>query len=496
MTQIILPQIEFTPRDERIAIIDIGSNSIRLVVYDQQKRSPVSIYNEKVMCGLGKGLANTGMLNPSGVVEAKEALARFLTLGRNMEIKTLYIMATAAVRDASDGREFVACLEKEYKIKIDVISGEKEARLGAYGVCSSMHHPRGIIGDLGGGSLELVEVKNGNIYDHVSLPLGSLRMYDETKGNREKLKKLIDKRCADLDWLDDDPVPNFYAIGGSFRALAKMYMAASKYPLHILHEFTVEAKSFSQFTREIASLSDEKLEKYPGSAAKRVPQLPGAALLIDRILTTTKCENIVFSASGIREGYVYEMLPPEVRAADGLISSCMEFASRGGRTIAYAGDLFAWMQPLLKNEDEDSHRLRLSFCLLSEIALHIHPEYRADWAFERMIFSAMTCITHRERVKLALALYHRYQYKLQMDRPELKLISESDKRWARMVGTSANLAYHLSGSISGNLQNTLLCTDQESVSIKLSNNMEHLMGGAVERRLSGLDEAYRQFWKK
>ncbi|MDX2074032.1 MAG: Ppx/GppA family phosphatase [Alphaproteobacteria bacterium] len=480
----------------RIAIVDIGSNSIRLVVYDQQKRSPVSIYNEKVMCGLGRGLANSGKLHPAGVVEAKAALARFLAMGRNMDIQSLYVMATAAVRDASDGGEFVRYLEREHTIKIDVISGEREARLGAYGVCSSMHKPSGLIGDLGGGSMELVEVHDGAIGGHTSLPLGSLRMFDETKGDRDKIRKLIDKRFGEVAWLEDKTVPTFYAIGGSFRALAKMYMTAEKYPLHILHEFTVEAKPFLAFVREIATFSNEKLEKYPGSAAKRVPQLPGAALLLEKIMTTTKCGKVTFSASGIREGYLYEMLPDKWRSEDGLISSCSEFSSRGGRTIAYSGDLYIWMAPLMKDEDDMSARLRLAFCLLSEIALHIHPEYRAEWAFERVLFSALTCFSHRERVKLALAMYHRYQYKSSGNRPELKLISESDKRWAKLVGTAANLAYHLSGSIAGNLHHASLDADASPLSITLSANMKDLMGDAVLRRLNGLEEAYRQYLKK
>jgi len=481
--------------DGRIAIIDIGSNSIRLVVYDQQKRSPVSIYNEKVMCGLGKGLASSGVLNPEGVVQAKQALARFLTMGRNMDIHSLHVMATAAVRDASDGGEFVRFLEKEHSIKIDVISGEVEAKLGAYGVCSSMYRPKGITGDLGGGSLELVFVNDGEIDSHTSLQLGSLRMYDETKGDRDKIKKLIDRRFAELNWLDDKPVPTFYAIGGSFRALAKMFMAANKYPLHILHEFTVESKPFLAFIKDILSLSNEKLEKYPGSAAKRVPQIPGAAMLLEKIITTTKCEQITFSASGIREGYVYEMLPAKERGEDGLLSTCHEFASRGGRTVSYAGDLYLWMAPLVPAEQERDSRLRLAFCLLSEIALHIHPEYRAEWAFERVLFSAFTSLTHRERVKLALALYHRYQYKIPAEAPELKLITETDKRWARLIGTAANLAYHLSGSIAGNLHSAPLNMG-DSVSLLLAPTMKDIMGDAIVRRLSGLDEAHKAYFKK
>lgn len=490
-----MPMIEEEAASEgRIAIIDIGSNSIRLVVYDQKKRSPVSIYNEKAMCGLGRGLAASGTLNPEGVQLAKKTMTRFLAMSRNMETKSLYIMATAAVRDASDGGEFVRALENQHGIKIDVISGEREAKLGAYGVCSSMYKPCGITGDLGGGSLELVHVNDGETLGHTSMMLGSLRLIDETKGDREKMRKLIDKRFSGFDW-HGGHVPTFYAIGGSFRALAKMYMVANKYPLHVLHEFTAEAKPFLAFVREIAAMTPEKLEKYPGSAAKRVPQLPGAAMLLEKIIEASGCEQISFSASGIREGYVYEMLDAEARARDGLLSSCHEFASRGGR-VGASRELFAWMTPLVKDEDERQSRLRMAFCLLSEIALHIHPEYRAEWAFERMIFSSMTSLTHRERVKLALALYHRYQYKWQASHAELKLIADSDKRWSKMVGTAANLAYHLSGSTAGNLRHAPLEVTPQGVSLNLTGNMKDIMGESVQKRLSGLDESYRNYLKK
>src|SRR5690606_20130273 len=130
--------------------------------------------NEKVMCALGKGLAASGVLNPDGVEMAKLALRRFISMGHNMEVSDLYVMATAAVRDAKDGASFARYLEDTYDIEVDIISGKKEAKLGAYGVCSSMYKPKGITADLGGGSMELVWVDDGHIADHTSLPLGSL----------------------------------------------------------------------------------------------------------------------------------------------------------------------------------------------------------------------------------------------------------------------------------------------------------------------------------
>jgi len=486
----ILPPVR---EDARIGIIDIGSNSIRLVVYDQYKRTPIPIYNEKVLCELGKGLASSGVLNPAGVEMGKLALRRFVAMGRNMGIAELHIIATAAIRDAKDGHEFTSWLEKTYNVKADVISGEEEARLGAFAVCSSIYKPKGITADLGGGSLELVRVNDGAISGHTSLPLGSLRMLDESKGDRDKLRKLIDKRFLEVNWLDDGKTPSIYAIGGSFRALAKMHMVANNYPLQILHEYTVAAKPFLAFVREIADMSIEKIEKYPGSAAKRASALPGAAMVLETLLTASKAENIIFSASGIREGYVYKKLPLRERDEDGLIFSCREFSSRNSRSIEYSKELYGWLQPLLDSEPQYLQRLRLAFCLLSDIALHIHPEYRAQWAFQRLIYSAFTSITHTERTTLALALYHRYQFKLKDEYPQLKLIRNADKAWAKLLGTGANLAYHLSGSISGNLHKTALVVKDKGIALQFVGDMADIMGDSIQKRIDGVNEAYSDY---
>lgn len=237
----------------------------------------------------------------------------------------------------------------------------------------------------------------------------------------------------------------------------------------------------------------EKLEKYPGSAVRRVPALPGAAMVLESIIQLAKPEHIVFSASGIREGYLYEKLPADLREEDGLLSSCMEFSSKGGRSITYAQEMYDWMSPLLGKESEKERRLRMAFCLLADIAQHIHPEYRAMWAFQRLQFSALTSLTHRERIKLALALYHRYQAKIKDEPPALSLLKNDDKSWARLVGAAANLAYHLSGSIEGNLPKTAFIIKGGNVSLELSGAMQDVMGDAIAKRLAAVDEAFKEF---
>ncbi|MEZ5691110.1 MAG: Ppx/GppA family phosphatase [Rickettsiales bacterium] len=477
-------------KDKRVGIIDIGSNSIRIVVYDEQKRSPIPIYNEKVLCALGKGLSITGKLNPEGVDMAKDSLHRFITLGRNMRIVTLYIVATAAVRDASDGAEFVSWLESEYNVKVDIISGKEEAKLGAFAVCSSIHKPEGVIADLGGGSLELVGVTGDVSEKHISLPLGSLRMQDESGGDVSRLKKIVDDNLRHENWISDKKIKNIYLIGGSFRALAKIHMQENNYPLKILHEYEVNTKDFIPFIKAIIDTPLNRLSKFSGCSTKRIASLHGAAMILLRLTELSKAKKIVFSASGIREGYLYKKLPASQRSDDNLLFSGRAFASRNGRSISYAQELFEWIQPLFPDESDKEKRLRLAFCLFSDIALHIHPEYRAQWAFQRIIYGSFTSITHTERVTLALALYYRYRFRLKDEPVYLSLIGNKEKKIAKILGTAVNLAYSLSGSVDGSLPKTKLIVGSGSIAIDINSSMKDVVGDIISKRIELLNEAY------
>lgn len=480
-------------KDGRVGIIDIGSNSIRLVIYDELKRTPVPIYNEKVLCALGKGLANTGVLNPEGVELARHALRRFLTLGQNMDITALHVFATAAVRDAKDGKAFTEYLEKTYDIAVEIVDGPREAKLGAYGVCASMYKPNGITADLGGGSLELVKIDEGTICDNASLLLGVLRIIDESKGDLDVMRALVQERFNELEWLANQRTKNFYAIGGTFRALAKMHICAKNYPFSMLHNYHVSAKPFASFLKSIIKMPPEKLEKQPGISRSRMSLIPGAALILEHLIRSTKASTIIFSASGIREGYLFDKLTPERRQTDGMIAACTEFALKGGRSAAYANELYTWMFPLISDETDEDRRLRLAFCLLSEVAVNIHPEFRAEWAYHRILYSAITGLNHRERVKLALALYHRYQFKLKHEWPSLTLLKKGDFEWAQLVGTAANLGYHLTGSISGSLHKSSFIIDDTRVSLHLSGAMQDIMGDSIKRRIEGVRSAYNDY---
>jgi exopolyphosphatase/guanosine-5'-triphosphate,3'-diphosphate pyrophosphatase len=339
--------------------------------------------------------------------------------------------------------------------------------------------------------MELTRIDGLDFGQHVSVPLGPLRLIDETRGNRQAMQKLIAKHLEDVSWLGEKKTPHFYAIGGTFRSLAKMHLTAVSYPLRILHEYTVEAKAFGKFVDDLLAMDESKLAAVPGLAAKRVDAIVPGVLVIKHILARAKPEEIVFCAAGIREGYLYEKLSPHQRKQDPLLASAGDLVNQSGRLPHYGQELFVWMAPLFAKEDDQQRRLRLAVCMLSEIAWAIHPEYRAEWAMHRVLQSSLTGITHQERVQLALALYHRHQSRMREPWPAISLLSAKAQHWSRAVGMAAGLAYTLSGSIPGSLHRTALSVEKDAIKLTASAGVRDLQGDLVRKRLDGLNDVYK-----
>jgi exopolyphosphatase/guanosine-5'-triphosphate,3'-diphosphate pyrophosphatase len=267
-----------------------------------------------------------------------------------------------------------------------------------------------------------------------------------------------------------------------------MHMAEIGHPLKILHHYSVPAESMQAFARRIMQLPPEAIAKLPGASSKRAPALIPAATIMSTLLEMSRFDEVIFSTSGIREGVLYEKLSPYVKIDDPLISAAADIARQAGRLNHYGRELFAWMAPLFPKEDAQQARLRLAACILCEVAWRIHPEYRAEWAFHRIIQSSMNGVTHSQRVALALAVYHRYQVKPKDRFSLLPLVSEKQRRWARLVGTCANLAFQLSGGIAGNLAYTELKVENNEGRLVYEPEMEELIGETVRKRLDGLGE--------
>lgn len=471
----------------KIAVIDVGSNSVRLVVYDGLHRAPVPVFNEKVLCGLGRSLDQTGELDADAVAHAVSTVRRFVELLDAMQIAEIEVVATAAVRDAANGDGFVAMIEKQTGAVIRVLSGTEEARLSSLGVLSACPDAAGLMGDLGGGSLELVALKNGATAQASTLPIGPLRL----RNIATKPRRLIDDALAGLNWLSSVAGGDLHVVGGAWRALGRIQMARTGYPLKVLHGLALPADDLDTLARLISEQGRTSLKRIAGVPKERLDTLPLAALILSRLLRLARPARVVFSAYGLREGLLFDKLSEARRAEDPLLDLCRRAAQRVARFPEHADELMRWIDPLFAGETAARQRLRQAAAMLSDIAWRAHPEYRAETALTDILHAPFVGLDHASRAWLALCVHARYTGSNGGDyaRPARMIVEQDGAAAARQVGLALRLGHTLSGGVPGLLDRSRLRLTADSLILDASGSAE-LLGDVVERRLETLARAF------
>lgn len=479
----------------RMAVVDIGSNTVRLVVYDTPNRLPIPVFNEKSSCQLGAGLATTGRLNPEGVESAISSLTRFIRLSAAMGVERMDLVATAAVRDASDGADFVHRVEQNLGVKIQIPSGPEEAQLSALGLLSGIPTADGILADMGGGSVDLVELNAGHFGRTVSMQLGHLRLPEAADGDISKARKIVVEQLKELPWVKGGKNKSLFAIGGSWRALARVFIDQIEYPLHVIDGFRLPASDARRLCRVITKMGRETARGIPGVAKGRARTLPYAALILAEMLEKTKAKEVVFSGFGMREGQLLKMLPPSLSGQDPLLSGCAAMSERTGRFSIDGREIFDWMSPLFPPERDAESRLRLAASMLSDIGWSEHPDYRAEHAFLRTLRLPFAGLSHADRVFLSVSIFVRYN-----GDPDNKLVksvgalmNDYDLSHANVTGLALRLAHTVSGSAPGILPRTKFVVEDDTVRFELpdgtSGERDIFLGDAVERRFRTLARA-------
>jgi exopolyphosphatase / guanosine-5'-triphosphate,3'-diphosphate pyrophosphatase len=481
------------PRFRPMAVVDIGSNSVRLVVYDGLRRAPSPVFNEKILCGLGRGVALTGELAAGPVDRALAALQRFRALCRQIEVTQIIAVATAAVREASNGGEFVARAERALGASITVLTGSKEADLTARGVISGIPHADGVVGDLGGGSLELVEVSQGKIHAATTLPLGPLRLIDLSGGRIGDARTIVDKALDGCDLLDRLHGRDFYAVGGAWRNLARMHMVQNAHPLTILHHYTVPREDFRSVAKLVAGLSPTSLHAIRAVARSRAETLPYGALVLERILARAKARSVVVSVFGVREGLMYASLKKSKRDADPLLSACWDFARRYARSPAHELELRDWTDRIFGvealQETASERRLRHAACMLADISWRTSPDYRGSRAVTVISQASFVGVDHPGRAFLALAVFYRYEGPNSDSAPRelVRLVDEATLQRARQLAAAMRLAYVLTAAMTGVLPIIgLEYVCDRTLRLKLPESLADLRGEPVDKRLAQL----------
>ena len=479
------------PKYRPVAVVDIGSNSVRLVVYDGLRRSPSPIFNEKILCGLGRGVATKGKLAEEGITRAIAALKRFRALARQIGAKHVYAVATAAAREASNGPQFIVKAEKALGCDIKILTGKEEARYAALGVIAGIPGADGVAGDLGGGSLELIDIKDGKLRDGVTLPLGPLRLMDLSGGSIDKAREIIDETFARTDILKLLKGRTFYAVGGTWRNLAKLHMAQSHYPLHVLHCYQLTKPQAMSLSGLVANLSPSSLKDIREVSRSRSDTMPFGALVLERLLDHCQPAAVEVSVYGVREGMLFSKLPGRKRNSDALLSSCWDFARRYARSPEHELELCDWTDQLFGPgklpETDDQRRLRYAACLLADIGWRAHPDYRAERSLSMISQAAFVGVDHPGRVFLALTVFYRYDGDGEDGDGLNRLLEDEVHQRAHLIASMFRLAYILSAAMPGMLPNiSLKLGDNKTLILRLPRKLADLAGERVEKRLAGL----------
>jgi exopolyphosphatase/guanosine-5'-triphosphate,3'-diphosphate pyrophosphatase len=480
---------------ERIGVIDLGSNSLRLVVFERLGAAVFPLFNEKVMCGLGRGISSTGRLNPDGVALALVNLRRFVAFARAIAVDHLAVLATAAVRDASDGDAFAAEVARQCRVPVKIIDGAEEARLSAAGVLAGIPDADGIVADLGGGSVEVVRVGpgtlssggNGQIDEGVSLPLGPLRLAEF--GDRAKgLSETVEQALAGVSVLRAAAGRKLYLVGGAARAIARLHMEHTQYPLHIIHRYTISRREAEGFLDIIGRQSRKSLERITTISRKRLDVVPLAALVLRKLITLAGPQSVVFSALGLREGYAYGLIPAEERIPDPLIAGYVVVSRRQSR-FRLDGDLLQqWTSPLFSDLSEAVQRRHRAACWLSDLAWSEHPDYRAKQAFIRSLTLPFAGTTHPDRVFVATALHARYGGSAEdpVKEPTQRLLDEGATHEARTLGLALRLAYTLSAGSIELLAELGLGRSGNTLTLDVPSGSSLFVGETVQRRFDAV----------
>ncbi len=473
----------------RCAVVDLGSNSVRLVVYEGLSRNPVAIFNEKAVLRLGRGLQATGRLNEDGVTQALTVMQRYFAVARAMGAAPLEVLATAAVRDATNGAEFVAALQQRLPgVSISILSGQEEACYSAGGVLCGIPDANGMLADIGGGSLELVSIDDGAAGSARTLGLGVIRLAERAEGDLARARAIVEADLTTVPWLKSVAGRDLYLVGGAFRALARIRMARTNYPLMMVHHFTLSHDEARSFAASIATASRRVLERTPAVPRRRVEDLPFAAIVLRRLLRVASPARVVFSASGMREGWYMRRMPQDVRALDPLLAAGRDYARRLGRNSDIPPALAAWIEPLCLHESAAMRRLRETACWMSDIGSRDHPEFRAEQAFWRVFRQPGIGLDHHARAFLALAVAVRYE--APDDAPFLDparaLLDASSARRAEVIGAALRLGYTLSAGTPDLLAAASLSIASGRLVLRLDETRGVFAGEGIVRRLDRL----------
>ena len=470
--------------DSRVAVIDIGSNSVRLVVYDKNGRYPTPLFDERSNCRLGAQLDETGHLKRERIDATLVTITRFASIIRALDVSVCYPVATAAVRRAKNGEAFYMPAEEILGMAIQILSPEDEANYVARGLTLNIPDADGLVADLGGGSIEIVSLRKGAMKHSASFNFGHLSDVHESE---------VITAFKSVDWIAGRQAKRLFGVGGSFRAFGTAFFDRASYPLPVLHGTKIKA----DFVRGLCDDFTKPIPNFDGVSVSRRGSMPVAAKIVRALIEVSGVRQLIVSGTSIRDGVIAVNELNDAQRADFLMVISQEIAETSGRFAGLSDALKLLLLPLTKiNPTTAFSRLVEVACNLADICWHEHSDMRGDLAARRILGLPVHCMTHKERVWLGVALYHRYVgTKQNKPRPEEleSLLGTSNRAEAVTIGLALRFALIFAAGTTGSLRDIRFEIDDKYLSLHLKKSAHPLFDRASANRFDMLARsAHRQ----
>ena len=474
-------------KQARLSIIDIGSNSIRMLIYDDFSSSRVPFFNEKAVCELGKNLDKSKKLHKSGVEYAYRVLKRFYEILNVSKISNIKIIATAVLREATDVRPFIENIEKLFKKRIEILSGDEEAICSAEGVKIGFDNVDGLVADLGGGSLELTRVENGNITNKTSLPLGVLRLLNNPIIKKRNLSKYIKNLLKDEKWLSKKKFKNLYLVGGTWRALFKLHLFQNDHPVHIIHQYSVNYDTISKFVDKISSFNKSKLKTVEYISKSRTQYLPYSSIILGEIMNSTNPKNIICSISGLREGSLAKDHFKNIDDSQVFEKSLVFIAKKRGDLGLTFKKYFNFIKPVFDGNEYFDEKLLNLACVLSHMDWGLGAFQKAELVFQETLNTPLLRLSHKERIQIALSCYWRYcSIKYNPKIEYLTFLNNNEIFSSKQVGSALRFAHSLTSISTIFLEEFKLYRRGNSVFLKIPSQHQEIISKQVTKKFKAL----------
>lgn len=475
--------------DSRIAIIDIGSNSIRMLIYEDFNSSIVPFFNEKAVCELGKNLDKSRKLNKSGKEYAIKVLKRFNEILNVSKINNFQIIATAALREATDAQDFVKEIENIFSTSVKILSGDQEAEYAAEGVKVSFKNVDGLVADLGGGSLELAHVDNNKILEKTSLPLGVLRLLNNPLIKKNNLPKYVKKLFKDEKWLAKKKFKNLYLVGGTWRALFKLHLFQNDHPVHIIHQYYLEKFELLRFTDKISRFNKNKLKSVEYISKSRTQYLPYSSIILNEILDITSPDFIHCSICGVREGKLALDFLDDVDINQNTKNSLNFISKKRGDIGENYKKYFNFIKPVFIENEYFNEELLILACVLSHMDWGLGAFQKAELVFNETLNTPLLKLTHKERIQLALACYWRYcSIKYNPKIEYLKFLNNNEIFSSKQVGSALRFANSLTSISTIFLDEFKLYKRGNSIFLKIPSQHQEIISKQVIKKFKAFSK--------